>query len=77
MADGTGSGSGLDGEPAVAPLVEPDQGWIEDDEAAVVATEAVGDVGPLSAEEAAIHIVGEDEAPGLTWRKDSGYLDET
>lgn len=61
---------------AAAPLVEPDQGWIADDEPTVVATEAVGDVGPLSAEEAAISVLSEDEAPGLTWGEGAGYLDD-
>ncbi len=61
---------------AAAPLVEPDQGWIADDEPAVVATLAGGDGGPLSAEEAAIHITSEDEAPGLNWEAGPGYLDD-
>ena len=58
-------------------LIEPDQGWIADDEAAAVASEVAGDGGPLSAEESAINIVGEDEAPGLTWGEGAGYLDES
>ena len=66
-------------EPAdlpAAPLIEPDQGWIVDDEPAVVASQAGGDVGPLSAEESAVHVVGEDEAPGLSWDESPGYLEE-
>ncbi len=59
-----------------APLIEPDQGWIEDDEAAAVATEATGEVGSLSAEEAAVHVVDEDHAPGVTWDDSPGYVDE-
>ena len=59
-----------------APLIEPDQGWIDDDEAAVVASEAIGDVGPLTAEESAVHVVDEDEAPGVTWDESPGYVDE-
>ena len=59
-----------------APLIEPDQGWIEDDEATVVATEAAGEVESLSAEEAAVHIVDEDHAPGVTWDESPGYVDE-
>ena len=61
----------------VPPLIEPDQGWIVDDEAAMVASPAVGDdVGDLSAEESAIHAVDEDQAPGLTWDRGPGYVDE-
>jgi hypothetical protein len=58
-------------------LVEPDQGWLVDDEATVVAGEAVGDVGALSAEEAAVTVVSEDEAPGVSWDESPGYLDES
>lgn len=58
-------------------LIEPDQGWIADDEAAVVASEVAGDDGPLSAEESAINVISEDEAPGLTWGEGPGYLDES
>ncbi len=63
------------GGPA-APLVEPDQGWIEDDEPTAVATEAVGDVGSLSAEESAVYVTSEDDAPGLNWDESPGYVDE-
>ena len=59
-----------------APLVEPDQGWIEDDEPTAVATEAVGDLGSLSAEESAVYVTSEDDAPGLNWDESPGYLDE-
>ena len=59
-----------------APLIEPDQGWIVDDEPTAVASQAVGDVGPLSAEESAVHVVGEDEAPGLSWDESPGYVEE-
>ena len=59
-----------------APLVEPNQGWIEDDEPTAVATEAVGDVGSLSAEEAAVYVTSEDDAPGLNWDESPGYVDE-
>ncbi len=58
-------------------IVEPDQGWLADDEPTVVAGEAIGDVGPLSAEEAAITVVSEEEAPGLSWDESPGYLDES
>lgn len=71
----------VEAEPASAAggatLIEPDQGWIADDEAAAVASEVDGDGAPLSAEESAINIVSEDEAPGLTWGEGAGYLDES
>lgn len=69
----------VEGEPASdgPTLVEPDQGWIADDEAAAVASEVAGDGGPLSAEESAIHVISEDEAPGLTWGEGAGYLEES
>lgn len=57
-------------------LIEPDQGWIVDDEAAAVASEAVGDIGSVSAEETAINVIDEDAAPGLTWGRGAGYLDD-
>ncbi len=66
----------LAADDVAAPLIEPDQGWIGDDEAAVVAMEAVGDVGPLAAEESAVHVIDEDEAPGVTWDESPGYVEE-
>lgn len=66
----------LAGEREASTLIEPDQGWIADDEAAVVASEALGDVGPLTAEESAVHVVSEDEASGLTWDESPGYVEE-
>ncbi len=41
-----------------------------------MASEATGEVGPLSAEEAAVHVVDEDHAPGVTWDESPGYVDE-
>lgn len=33
-----------------------------------------GDTGNLSAEEAAMHLTSEDEAPGLSWDDSPGYI---
>lgn len=63
-----------DGPTGAPSLVEPDEGWLPDDEAQVVATEAGGDP-ELSAEEAALHVTSEDEAPGLSWADSPGYVD--
>jgi hypothetical protein len=67
--------AGLD-QDLSGPLVEPDQGWIVDEEPTLVASEAIGDAGPLAPEESAIHVVSEDEAPDLNWDESPGYVDE-
>lgn len=71
MADELRQEEGGAGAPTI---VEPDEGWLPDDEPQAVATEAGGDP-DLSAEEAALHVTPEDEAPGLTWGDGPGYLD--
>jgi len=71
--------AGLDQDlsgPLGAPLVEPDQGWIVDDEPTLVASEATGDTGPLAPEESAMHVVTEDEAPDLNWDESPGYVEK-
>jgi hypothetical protein len=76
MADDPQAAANSEDGRLAAPLVEPDQGWIADDEATVVAREAGVDGVPLSAEEASIHVISEDEAPGLNWDESPGYVDE-
>lgn len=66
---------GLEDDDPVARLVDPDEGGITDDEGDVLASEALGDAGALSAEEAAMHLASEDDAPGLSWDDSPGYLD--
>lgn len=58
-----------------ARIVAPDDTWI-DEEADVVGQEAQGDTGALSAEESAMHVIAEDDAPGLSWDASPGYLDD-
>ncbi|MFF3331793.1 DUF5709 domain-containing protein [Streptomyces sp. NPDC002888] len=68
--DGIGDIDGTDGEPLdnevgaarSGRLVAPDEGAHEDDEAALVATDVGIDGGAASAEEAAVHIVDDEEA---------------
>ncbi len=76
---GGGPGDDLGGElvddvGVSARIVAPDDGLI-DEEADVVGQEAHGDTGALSAEESAMHVIGEDDAPGLSWDASPGYLD--
>ncbi len=66
---------GLEDDDPVARLVDPDGGGITDGEGDVVASEALGDAGALSAEEAAMHLTSEDDAPGLSWDDSPGYID--
>lgn len=69
-------GAGLSDDGEWARVVDPDQGWIEDDEGDVIGSETVNDGSALSAEEAAIHVTSEDDAPGLAWDDSPGYLDD-
>lgn len=69
------------GNPAAADrpagrLVEDDEGARADDVPESIARLNDGDRAGLSAEEAAMHIVGEEDAPGLTSGPDS-YVDST
>ncbi|WP_220096646.1 DUF5709 domain-containing protein [Mycolicibacterium doricum] len=49
------------GGPRAGRLVAPDQGFGEDDEADLVATDVGIDGGGASAEEAAVHVIDEDD----------------
>ena len=70
--DGIGDSSGTDGEPLddevgdarSGRLVAPDEGAHEDEETALVATDVGIDGAAASAEEAAVHVVDEDNLPG-------------
>ncbi|MDT0393347.1 MULTISPECIES: DUF5709 domain-containing protein [Streptomyces] len=70
--DGIGDSSGTDGEPLdnevggtrSGRLVAPDEGAHEDEEEALVAMDVGIDGAAASAEEAAVHVVDEDNLPG-------------
>lgn len=68
-----GEGLGA-GDATPSRLADPDA--VVDDEADMVGGEAVNDAGARSPEEAAVQVVAEDEARGLNWDADPGYLDD-
>ena len=74
-------GDGLEGvltedEGLSSRLVEPSEGGIDDAETDLVAIDPDGDVDAMSPEESAVHIISEDDAPGVTWDAGPGYVDD-
>lgn len=55
-------------------LVEAQQGPADDDEGDLVGGMASHDPGALSAEEAAVHVVDEEEAGGVSWDESPDYV---
>ena len=56
-------------------VVEPEWGSLDDDEEGeLIGSAALHDVGALSSEEAAMHVTGEDGAPGVTWDESPDYV---
>ncbi len=56
-------------------VVEPDSGSLDaDEEGELIGASALDDTAALSSEEAALHVVAEDEAPGLSWDESPDYV---
>ncbi|MDP9387684.1 MAG: DUF5709 domain-containing protein [Actinomycetota bacterium] len=74
--DGAGVGeSAVDDVAAARRLVEAQEGAL-DDEGDLVANMAAYDTGGHSAEEAAVHVIDEDEAVGVNWDASPDYVDD-
>ena len=54
-------------------VMAPDWGSLDDEEGELIGT-AAPDAGVLSGEEAAMHVVGEDGAPGVSWDESPEYV---
>lgn len=75
MPDEVGAGeTTTDRIAAARRLVEPQAGSLDDEEGDLVGGMAAYDTGGLSAEEAAMYVTDEDQAPGLTWDEGPGYV---
>ncbi|MGH9154234.1 MAG: DUF5709 domain-containing protein [Acidimicrobiales bacterium] len=73
--DGAGAGqSTVDDIAAARRLVETQQGPVDDEEGDLVGGMASYDPGALSAEEAAVHVVDEAEAGGVSWDQSPDYV---
>jgi hypothetical protein len=56
-------------------MVEPPWGALDaDEEGELIGNIAGDDTGALSSEEAAMHVTGEDGAPGVTWDESPDYV---
>lgn len=75
VPDGAGAGqTTVDDSAAARRLVEAQPGPVDDDEGDLMGGTASDDPGALSAEEAAVHVVDEGEAGGVSWDESPDYV---